>query len=138
MSLDRLRHMPAATLFRLALITALTECVLIAVLTLRGAPGGALNDAPVNAPLYAGLLWALLKCTPLLLILPGLARRRANAAIWLCFLSCAYFTTAVLAAMDPARRGLGLVEIAVLATAFTAGLLAARKAGRGESSLETP
>lgn len=113
---------PAARLalvFRIALAAALAEMLLVAVVTLRG--------APPDAPLYAGLLWAAIKCAPLALVLPGLARGRANAAVWLCFLLCAYFLTAVLAAMDaPPRRWLGLLEIGLVATGFVAGLLAAR------------
>lgn len=118
-----------ALLFRVALTAALAEIVLVAMMTLRG--------APADAPLYAGLLWVLLKSLPLLLVLPGLLRGRTNAAVWLCFISCFYFATAVLAAMDPSRRALGLLEIAVIATAFSAGLLAARGARQATSSVET-
>lgn len=115
-----------ALAFRIALAAALAEILLIALITLRA--------APPEAPLYAGLLWAALKCGPLLLVLPGLARGHANAAIWFCFMLCAYFLTAVLAATDPPRRWLGLVEVALIAAGFVAGLLAARWARQSAAS----
>lgn len=119
-----------ALVFRIALAAALAEMLLVALTTLRA--------APPDAPLYAGLLWAAIKCAPLALVLPGLARGRANAAVWLCFLLCAYFLTAVLAAMDaPPRRWLGLLEVGLVATGFVAGLLAARWARQSMASSAT-
>ncbi|MFP5441470.1 MAG: DUF2069 domain-containing protein [Gammaproteobacteria bacterium] len=119
-----------ALAFRIALAAALAEILLVALVTLR--------SAPPEAPLYAGLLWAAVKCAPLVLVLPGLARGRANAAVWLCFLLCAYFLTAVLAAMDaPPRRWLGLLEVGLVAAGFVAGLLAARWARQSAASSAT-
>ncbi|MFZ5723911.1 MAG: DUF2069 domain-containing protein [Pseudomonadota bacterium] len=109
----------AALAFRIALAVTLAEILLVALVNLR--------SAPADAPLYAGLLWIALKCAPLALVVPGLLRGRARAAIWLCFLLCVYFLTAVLAALDlPPRRWLGLLEVGLVATGFTAALLAAR------------
>lgn len=116
-----------ALFFRIALAAALAEILLITLVTLRA--------APPEAPLYAGLLWAAIKCAPLALVLPGLVRGQANAAVWLCFLLCAYFLTAVLAAMDaPPRRWLGLLEVGLVATGFVASLLAARRALQSTAS----
>lgn len=104
---------------RVATTAAAAEILLVAIWTFR--------NAPAEGALYAGALLTLLKCGPLLAVLPGLLRGSARSAVWLCFVLCAYFPFAVLAAMDqPPHRWLGLLEILVIAIAFTAGLLAAR------------
>lgn len=112
------------TALRLATLAATAEILLVATWTLR--------HPPAEAALYAGVLWALLKCGPLLVLLPGLVRGSARAAVWLCFVLCAYFLAAVIDALQPPPvRWLGLLELAVITTGFTAGLLAARW-GRGQ------
>lgn len=110
---------------RIATIAAVAEILLVATWTLR--------NAPPEAALYAGFLWTLLKCAPLLVLLPLLVRGSAKAAVWLCFVFCAYFLAAVIDAMQPPPvRWLGLLEVAVVTTGFVAGLLAARW-GRGQA-----
>lgn len=112
-----------AIAFRVALLAALAEIVLVLVVTLRA--------APADAPLYAGLLWGAIKVVPLALVVPGLRRGNARAAVWLCFLLCAYFLTALLAALEPPpRRWAGVIEVVLVSTGFVAGLLAARWARR--------
>lgn len=103
----------------IALAMALAEVLLVAWVSVR--------QAPAAAPVVAGLLWIGLKCLPLLLVVPGLVQRRKRAAVWLCFLLCFYFLGAVLTALAPPPvRWLGLLEVLVISTGFTAGLLAAR------------
>lgn len=107
--------------FKIALTMTLAEILLVAAIAIQRAG----NDAPA----LAGLFFIGLKSLPLLLLLPGLLRGSAKAAIWLCFLLCFYFLGAVLSVMEPPPlRWLGLADIAVIATGFTAALLAARPA----------
>lgn len=104
---------------RVATLAALAEIVLVAGWTLR--------KAPAEAALYAGFLWALVKCGPLLAVVPGLVRGSRRAAIWLCYVLCAYFLAAVLSALSQGpERWLGLLEVVVISTGFVAGLLAGR------------
>lgn len=104
---------------RIATTAAVAEILLVAAWTLR--------SAQAEAALYAGFLWILLKCGPLLAVLPGLVRGSHRAATWLCFVFCAYFLAAVLTALAPPPvRWLGLLEIVVISTGFVAGLLATR------------
>lgn len=120
-----------ALAFKLALLTALAEIVLIFAVTLRA--------APADAPLYAGLLWALLKSAPLMSTIPWLLRGSARAAICLCFLLCFYFLAAVLTALaPPPQRWLGAIELVLICSGFVAGLLAARWARRPAASPATP
>lgn len=87
---------------------------------------------PAEAALYAGALWALLKCAPLLVLLPGLRRHSHRQAVWLCFALCLYFPLAVLEAFGaPPLAGAGLLGVALTSTAFVAGLLAARWSRNG-------
>lgn len=107
------------TALRIATTAAVAEILLVAGWTLR--------TAQAEAALYAGFLWILVKCGPLLAVLPGLVRGSHRAATWLCFVLCAYFLAAVLsAAAPPPLRWLGLLEVAVISTGFVAGLLATR------------
>lgn len=113
------------TALHIAATAAAAEIVLVAGWTLR--------TSPAEAALYAGFLWSLVKCGPLLAVMPGLVRGSARAATWLCFILCAYFLAAVVtAASPPPLRWLGLVEILVITTGFVAGLLATRW-GRGRA-----
>lgn len=118
--MPRLRYITA---LRIATAATLAEILLITVWTLR--------KAPPEAALYAGVLWTLVKCGPLLVLLPPLVRGSTRAAVWLCFVLCAYFLAAVIDAMSPPPvRWLGVLEIIVISAAFTAALLGARW-GRG-------
>ncbi len=111
------------TALHIAATAAAAEILLVAGWTLR--------SAPADAALYAGFLWALVKCGPLLALMPGLVRGSARTATWLCFVLCAYFLAAIISALAPPPvRWLGLIEILVISTGFGAGLLAARW-GRG-------
>ena len=115
------RHFARA--LQVATAATAAEILLIAAWTFR--------YAPPDGALYIGVLLVLLKCGPLLAVLPGLVRGSARSAVWLCFALCAYFPFAVLDAMaEGPRRWLGVVELLVIAAGFTAGLLAARW-GRG-------
>ena len=108
---------------RIATLAAAAEILLVAITTLR--------NVPADGALYAGFLWTLLKCGPLLALLPGLTRGSARAATWLCYVLCAYFLAAVLtAAAPPPLRWIGGIEVIVVCTGFVAGLLATRW-GRG-------
>jgi len=111
------------TALHIAVAATMAEILLVAAWTLRHAPG--------EAALYAGILWTLLKCGPLLVLLPPLVRGSARACVWLCFVLCAYFTAAVIDAMSPPPvRWLGMIEVVLVCVAFVAGMLAARW-GRG-------
>lgn len=111
------------TALRVAIAATLAEILLVAAWTLR--------QAPAEAALYAGVLWTLLKCGPLLVLLPPLARGSARACVWLCFVLCAYFAAAVVDAFSPPPvRWLGIMETVLVGVAFVAGMLAARW-GRG-------
>lgn len=103
---------------RVAVVALLAEIILVTGITLETAQPG--------APLYAGLIWALLKSLPLLLVLPGLLRGSHRAGAWYCFLLCAYFIGAVLTASTPGLLLPGLVEVAVVSTGFIAGMLGTR------------
>lgn len=104
---------------RVAIAATLAEILLVIIVTLRA--------GPADASLAAGLLWATLKVTPLLVLLPSMLRGSGRATTWLCFLLCGYFVAAVMAAVSPPpMRWLALLEIAVIAVGFTAGLLATR------------
>jgi uncharacterized membrane protein len=87
---------------------------------------------PAEAALYAGALWSLLKCAPLLILLPGLRRHSHRHAVWLCFALCLYFPLAVLEAFGaPPLAGAGLLGVGLTSLAFVAGLLAARWSRNG-------
>lgn len=104
---------------RLAIATTVAEIILVIWWTFSTAPAG--------ASFVAGGIWALVKVTPLLLVLPGLLRGSHRASAWLCFLLCGYFIGAVLtASAPPPARWVGTVECLLVSTAFTAGLLATR------------
>lgn len=120
---------------RLALLATtaatLAEILLVTVYTLRMGPPG--------ASLAAGALWAFVKVLPLLVLLPGLRRGSHRATTWLCFLLCGYFVGAVLtASLPPPARWVGIVEVLLVATGFTAGLLATRwaRAAAAQSGVE--
>lgn len=116
---------------RVAILSALAEILLIVVITLR--------SAQPDASLYAGLLWALLKVAPLLLIVPALLRGSAKAATWLCFAYCGYFVAAVLTAgSPPPLRWLGLLEVLLIVSGFTAGLLFTRWSRAAPAHLAPP
>lgn len=98
---------------------AAAEIVLVTAVTLVQRPDG--------AALYAGIVLALLKCAPLLALLPFLLRGSRKAAVWLCYAFCFYFPMAVLTVMEPAPlRWLGAGEIVVSAVVYTSALLAVR------------
>lgn len=104
---------------RIATAATIAEVLLVAVWSLR--------NAPAEGALYAGVLWTLIKCGPLLLLLPALVRGSARAAVWLCFTLCAYFLAAVIDALaPPPLRWLGILETLLITSAFIAAMLAAR------------
>lgn len=117
---------------RIAATAAMAELLLIVGQTLR--------NAPAEAALYAGLIWVLVKCIPLLVVLPGLLRGSTRAATWLCFIFCFYFPFAIIAALPGQGANqvpgidilgshlpvLAVLEITVIVAGFTAGLLAVR------------
>lgn len=80
------------------------------------------------APLRPGGSWLALKVLPLLLPLPGLARRRLYTYRWVSLVVWIYFTEAVVRAWSD--RGLGaqlaLVELALCLTLFAACALHVR------------
>lgn len=113
------RNARFALAMQLTAAAAMAEVLLIVSWTLR--------TAPAEAALYAGLLWGLLKCLPLLIVIPGLLRGNAHAATWLCFILCFYFVMAVMAAFShPFTLGIHLLEILLLVSGFISGLLATR------------
>jgi len=59
---------------------------------------------------------------PLLIVLPGIARGRARAHAWLCFVLNLYFIKGVLACLHPARQWLGALEIALSLLLFVSAL----------------
>ncbi|WP_312931031.1 DUF2069 domain-containing protein [Pseudomonas sp.] len=63
---------------------------------------------------------------PLLLLLPGMLLGSARAHAWTCFVVNLYFIKGVLAAFDPARHLLGLLEIGLSLGLFLAALLYVR------------
>jgi uncharacterized membrane protein len=67
--------------------------------------------------LAAPAAW-LIQILPLLLFLPGLRRGYLRGYFWLSFLVMLYFCHAVLVAFDPARRWLGLIDIALCSGLF--------------------
>jgi uncharacterized membrane protein len=58
------------------------------------------------------VVW-LIQIVPLLIFIVGLHKIKIRTYGWLCFVCLMYFTHGVLAAFDPARRVLGLVEVAI-------------------------
>ena len=70
-----------------------------------------------NLNLATLFIW-LIQVLPLLLFLPGLHTNRLRTYGWASFLVLLYFIHAVLVVFDPARRGLGVVEILLCCTLF--------------------
>lgn len=104
---------------RVAVATTVAEILLVIWWTF--------SNAPPDASLLAGGIWALAKVAPLLLVLPGLLRAHHRASAWLCFLMCAYFIGAVLtASAPPPARWVGGVEIVIVSVVFVAAMLATR------------
>lgn len=71
-------------------------------------------------------IW-LIQSLPLLLFLPGLHANRLRTYGWVSFLVLLYFIHAVLVAFDPARRGLGIVEILLCCALFVALIIYIRQ-----------
>ena len=114
---------------RVATTLAIAEILLVMIVTLR--------QAPPEGALYAGLMWSVVKCAPLIILLPGLVRGSPRAATWFCFVLCAYFTAAVATAAAPSPlRNLALLETILVGAGFIAGLLATRW-GRGLAEPQT-
>jgi len=71
------------------------------------------------------VIW-LVHLLPLLAFLPVIAKGNPRGHAWLCFVLLLYFMEAVLAALVPTTRWLGLIESLLLVTLFTGAMLYAR------------
>lgn len=76
------------------------------------------------------VIW-LIQTVPLLIFMPGLHRGRPRSYAWVSFVVLLYFMHGVLAAFDPARRLLGIIEIFLCVFLFVAVIVFIRKY-RGE------
>jgi len=65
------------------------------------------------------VIW-FLQTFALWLFAPGMHRQRVRTHAWLSFVVLLYFTHGVLVAFDPARRWLGLIEVALCVILFVA------------------
>ena len=79
-----------------------------------------------NLNLATLFIW-LIQVLPLLLFLPGLHINRLRTYGWASFLVLLYFIHAVLVVFDPARRGLGVVEILLCCTLFVTLIVSIRQ-----------
>lgn len=64
-----------------------------------------------------------LQAMPLLLLLPGLLRRRWRSYVWLCFILLLYFMNAVLALFAPGRLFIDWLILAAIIGLFVAAML---------------
>jgi uncharacterized membrane protein len=71
------------------------------------------------------VIW-LVHVLPLLAFAPVVVRGNPRGHAWLCFVLLFYFLGAVLAALVPPTRWLGLAEALLLATLFTSAMMYAR------------
>ncbi|MBV1787947.1 DUF2069 domain-containing protein [Marinobacterium sp. D7] len=71
------------------------------------------------------VIW-LVHLLPLLAFLPVVIKGSPRGHAWLCFVLLLYFLEAVIAALVPTTRWLGLIESLLLATLFTSAMLYAR------------
>ncbi|MBR9883547.1 MAG: DUF2069 domain-containing protein [Oceanospirillales bacterium] len=71
------------------------------------------------------VIW-LIHMLPLMAFLPVVLKGQPRGHAWLCFVLLLYFMEAVLAALVPNTRWLGLIESLLLATLFTSAMLYAR------------
>lgn len=80
------------------------------------------------------VIW-LVHLVPLLAFAPVVLKGRPRGHAWLCFVLLLYFLEAVIAAMVPTTRWLGLLDCALLTSLFTASMLFARWRSQLERSL---
>ncbi|GGC02260.1 hypothetical protein GCM10011352_30590 [Marinobacterium zhoushanense] len=71
------------------------------------------------------VIW-LVHLLPLLAFLPTIISGNPRGHAWLCFVLLLYFLEAVVAALVPNTRWLGLIESLLLVTLFTSAMLYAR------------
>jgi len=71
------------------------------------------------------VIW-LVHFLPLAAFAPVVIRGTPRAHAWMCFVLLLYFLEAVIAALVPPTRWLGLIDCALLVTLFTSAMLFAR------------
>lgn len=102
---------------RIAHVTAnLAYATLLAVLTLWAFQRGAG---------FSPLLWALV-CVPLLILWPGMRKRRHRAYSWLCFVILLYFIKAVEGSLSSIASWVDFTTLALTVIIFISAMLTSR------------
>lgn len=79
-----------------------------------------------NLFLDGSIKWWLLQTIPLLLVLPGLLKKRQRSYLWLCFILLLYITAGIVDVMMPTRGWQHGVLAALSLTLFISAMMTSR------------